>query len=59
MKTMDKRIERISIVRSIDSEYMTGNITGHYVSYQDKYYMANRRTSTAYADIAKEIKAIN
>lgn len=50
-------IDGVNIFRM--SEYMTGNITGHYVNYEGKYYMANRRTTTAYADIVKEIKAIN
>ena len=40
------------------SEYTTSNITGHYVSFNGKFYTANRRTSTPYAEIAKEIKAI-
>ena len=49
-------VDEVNIFRM--SEYETSNITGHYVSYNGKFYSANRRTSTAYAEIAKEIKAI-
>lgn len=49
-------VDGVNIFRM--SERLTGNITDHLVSYQGKYYSANRRTSTPYAEIAKEIKAI-
>jgi hypothetical protein len=49
-------VDGVNIFRMM--EYLTGNITGHYVSYEGKYYMANRRTTVDYAEIAKEIKSL-
>ena len=40
-------------------EYLTGNITAHYARYERRYFCANRRTSTAYRDIAKEVKELS
>ena len=50
-------VDGVNIFRM--SEYTTGIITGHYASYEGKYYTAERRTTTPYAEIAKEIKSIN
>lgn len=49
-------VDGVNIFRM--SEYLTGNITDHLVSYNGKYYSANRRTSTPYSEIAKEIKSL-
>jgi len=49
-------VDDVNIFRM--SEYTMGNITGHYASYEGKYYMALRRTTVDYAEIAKEIKSI-
>ena len=49
-------VEGVNIFRMM--EYMTGNITAHYVKYNGKFFCANRRTSTAYSEIVREIKAI-
>ena len=49
-------VDGVNIFRM--SEYLTGNITDHIVKYNDKFYSANRRTNTPYAEIAKEIKAL-
>jgi hypothetical protein len=41
------------------SERLTGNITAHYArtGFHSRYFMANRRTSTPYAQLAAEVKA--
>jgi len=40
-------------------EYTTGNITAHYAHYKGRYFTANRRTSTDYKQLAKEVKAVS
>lgn len=40
------------------SERLTGNITMHCASYNDRYFTANRRTIESYESIAAEIKAM-
>lgn len=41
------------------SEMTTGDITGHYARYGEKYFAASRRISVKYEEIAKEIKAVS
>lgn len=48
-------VDGVSIFRM--SEYQTSNITGHYASYNGRYFMANRRTNVNYEDIAQEIRS--
>ena len=40
------------------SEKLISNITAHYVLYKNKCFVANRRTSTPYSEIKKEIAEI-
>lgn len=49
-----KSIFKGEIFRS--SEYLTSNITSHYVAYKNRYFFANRRTTVLYSDIVQEIE---
>jgi hypothetical protein len=40
------------------SERQIADITAHYATYNGRYFMAYRRTSHKYADLANEIKTI-
>lgn len=40
------------------SEYMTSNITAHYVNHRNKFFYALRRSTTSYDDILNEVNLL-
>ena len=48
-----KTVGGVNIFRM--SEYMIGNITAHYASYDNRYFMAYRRSSDSYEILSTEV----
>ncbi len=49
-----RTVEGVNIFRM--PEYLIANVTAHYAIHNNRYFMADRRTSCNYSDLAKEVK---